>query len=131
LAAHVRHARLEAVRRGLKTQLEFSKDRTSYRLKIQDPQTQYATSFVASGDSFTGDWRPLPEWTKIKNVIGEDGTGVPTAILFQPDGRCKATELVLQDRDDTVISVYLGASAREVGLKAPAPATAPTGEPTS
>lgn len=123
MAAYLKSARLEAVQRGLSVQLEFSKEADAYRLSFQDPAVQYEEGFTRSEDGLWGNWHPLPESITVQRVVGTSGASGPVAVVFRPSGTADATEIVIKDRRDGVLSLHLGPFPADVtyGAEASSP----------
>lgn len=117
LVAQIKYARVQALKSSLKIRLEFSTDATSYRIQIQDRKSQYHESFKEVGDGFLDRWHDFPKGIRVKRILSQTGSSGPVSIVFGPDGSSEVTEILLEDRDQKTLSVYLGPHATDVRLE--------------
>ncbi len=108
-AAYVRTGRLEAVKRGLSTRIEFLEDRTAYRLRVQDPSAKFESAFIEANDSLFDSWQSFPDGIKVSKVTGSRGTTAPLPITLAPSGVADTEKVVLVDRNQKTLSIRLGA----------------------
>ncbi|MBN2311289.1 MAG: GspH/FimT family protein [Candidatus Hydrogenedentes bacterium] len=95
----VRFARVEAVRRRLRTQIVIDKSHTEFWLEIQDAEAAYQEQFVEFGDAFLDEHRRLPAGVRIERIYKGDQPTALDSIVFTPDGVGEPYTIVLTDQD--------------------------------
>lgn len=115
----VRHARLEASRRGVQVRLEIDTDGRTYVMLVQDSTRSTSTEFSDAGDTYLSHPHHFPDGVRIEEVWIESSKTPPAPLLFLPDGTSAATEIVIVDRYDARKHLVIGRLPEDVRLSDP------------
>ncbi len=110
----VRHARLEASRRGVQVRLEIDADGTTYAIRVQDSARSTSAEFSDADDPYLSHPHRFPDGVRVEEVWFESAKTPPAPLLFLPDGTSAATEIVIVDRYDERKHLALGQLPEDV-----------------
>lgn len=108
LAALVRFARAESVRRALKIRLTIDTPRAACSLAIQNADSTGAEDFAPFDDPLLDEELPLPQGVRFGRIRQNEQVMRSSFIIFNPDGVSEPYAIELTDQTQRVILVEIG-----------------------
>jgi len=124
LAALIRFARAESVRRALKIQLNIDTPRASCSLALQNPDSAGTEDFIPFNDPLLDQDLSLPQGVRIARIRQAEQTLRSSTIVFNPDGVSEPYTIELTDQSNRVFLLEIGPWLDQVTVsrqKVPAP----------
>ncbi|MCX5769019.1 MAG: GspH/FimT family protein [Candidatus Hydrogenedentes bacterium] len=124
LAAFIRFARAESVRRALKIQLTIHSPRATCSLALQNTESTAPEDFTTFDDPLLDQELALPQGVRIGRVRQAQQTLRAPIIVFNPDGVSEPYSIELTDQSNRVFLVEIGPWLDQVTVsrkKEPAP----------
>lgn len=108
LAAFIRFARAESVRRALKIQLTIDSPRATCSLALQNTESTAPEDFTTFDDPLLDQELALPQGVRIGRVRQAQQTLRAPIIVFNPDGVSEPYFIELTDQSNRVFLVEIG-----------------------
>lgn len=124
LAALIRFARAESVRRALKIRLTIDTPRAACALALQNPDSAGAEDFASFDDPLLDEELPLPQSVRFGRIRQNEQVMRSSVIVFYPDGVSEPFTIELTDDTNRVLLVEIGPWLDQVTVsrqKVPAP----------
>jgi len=116
LAALVRFARAESVRRALKIRLTIDTPHATCSLALQNADSASAEDFTQFDDPLLDEELPLPQGVRISRIRQGEQTLRSTVIVFNPDGVSEPYTIELTDETQRVFLVEIGPWVDQVSV---------------
>jgi len=116
LAAVIRYARAESVRRGLKVRLTLDSVKNAYTMSLQNAEAVGGEDFASFEDELLDAEHRLPQGVRIKQIIQGEQRIKKTVLIFEPSGVSAPYAIELTDDAGRVDAVEIGPWLDEVSV---------------